>query len=238
MTRYLVPFLTLLALGALVAPVHAKNSDPYPAPGTFLTAEEVDLGAFLPPPPGVGSAVYQAEIDQLLAWQAHRTPDQVAAAVEDQSIDVFRFADAVGPGFQAKNLPLTRAFFREVVSDALAALEPVKARYHRLRPYISDPRVEPAVAKPANDSFPSSHAAAGYLFAILLANLLPDKAADVFARADLFALHRVLGGAHFPSDVEAGRLSAVLLAQKLFEKPRFQADLAAVQAELRAGLGS
>jgi acid phosphatase (class A) len=202
-----------------------------------LTAETVNLGLFLPPPPAVGSPVYQTEIDELLTWQKNRTADQVEAAKADQAIDVFRFADVVGPAFQAKSLPLTNTLFRRVISDALAALDPVKARYHRPRPYISDPRVQPAVGKPDNDSFPSSHSAGGYLFAILLADMVPEKATDLYARGDLFALHRIIGGAHFPSDVDAGRLSAVLLAQKFFENPRFQADFAGAKVEVRNALG-
>ncbi len=41
----------------------------------------------------------------------------------------------------------------------------------------------------------------------------------------------------FPSDVEAGRITAELMAEQLAVNPHFQTDFAAAKAELRGALG-
>jgi acid phosphatase (class A) len=78
---------------------------------------------------------------------------------------------------------------------------------------------------------------AGNLMATLLADMLPEKAAQLSARGRLFGDHRVLAGVHFPSDVDAGRLCAAALAQALFMDPQFQAEFQAARSELRKALG-
>ena len=46
--------------------------------------------------------------------------------------------------------------------------------------------------------------------------------------------HRVLAGVHFPSDIQAGRVLGMAIAARMINSPAFQADLAAVKAELAA----
>ena len=66
--------------------------------------------------------------------------------------------------------------------------------------------------------YPSGHANAGYTIAIVLAQMVPEKRAEIFARAQAFALNRVIGGVHFRSDIEAGRLSGTLIAAAMFRQ--------------------
>lgn len=64
-------------------------------------------------------------------------------------------------------------------------------------------------------SFPSGHTAAAFVFAWLLAPLMPALAGLLFAWAAAIGASRVLLGVHFPSDIAAGAVlgsSAVLLA--------------------------
>jgi acid phosphatase (class A) len=112
-----------------------------------------------------------------------------------------------------------------------------KGVYKRARPYALDPRIHPALGRPRDDSYPSGHAAAGYFFAIVLADMVPEKAAELYERGEAFARNRVIGGVHYPSDVETGKMSAALIAEALFASPDFQKDLSAARVELRAALG-
>jgi acid phosphatase (class A) len=66
---------------------------------------------------------------------------------------------------------------------------------------------------------------------------VPEKSAQLFARGREYGRERVIGGDHFPTDVEAGRLAATAIAASLFQTPSFTTDFADAKAELRQVLG-
>jgi len=148
-----------------------------------------------------------------------------------------RFDDVLGPRFAKDALPLTEALFKRVLKDTSRVLAPAKKHWNRPRPYAQSVALRPCLNRPLDASYPSGHSAFGHLAAILLAQAVPEKAAGLFARGERFARQRLVGGVHFPSDVEAGKLAAVVIAQALFENPRFQADFTEVRAEIRTALG-
>jgi acid phosphatase (class A) len=67
--------------------------------------------------------------------------------------------------------------------------------------------------------------------------MVPERRAQLFARADEYAHNREVAGVHYPSDVAAGHLAGTALAQQLFNSPRFVEDEVASAAELRQALG-
>jgi acid phosphatase (class A) len=66
--------------------------------------------------------------------------------------------------------------------------------------------------------------------------MVPEKRAAFFERQIDYAHSRMVVGAHFPSDLEAGRLVGTVAAELLMQNPRFEHDLAAARASLRAEL--
>jgi len=85
-------------------------------------------------------------------------------------------------------------------------------------------------------SYPSGHATFGTICAILLADVVPEKRAELFARARQYGESRMIVGAHFPSDVEAGRVAGTVGAALLMQNPVFQRQWAERRLELRAAL--
>src|SRR5947209_20328887 len=79
-------------------------------------------------------------------------------------------------------------------------------------------------------SYPSGHSTRGALDAILLAQMVPEKRAEIFARGWDFGLSRVVGGVHYPSDVEAGRIDATAIVAIMMQNAGFQTDLAAARS--------
>jgi len=73
--------------------------------------------------------------------------------------------------------------------------------------------------------------------AIVLSNMVPEKRAELMARGWEYANNRVIGGIHYRSDIEAGRISGSLIAEAIWNQPDFAAEFAAAKAELRAALG-
>ena len=198
----------------------------------------VELSNLLPPPPAAGSIAAQHDLQAVLATQQTRTASDMAAAKADTERSVFRFADALGPGLQPKALPKTVAFFARTTAFDKDEVKDAKNYWQRPRPADVSSQVYPLAKEKPNDwSYPSGHSTFGYTTAVLLANMLPEKRAAIFARADLYAEHRIVMGAHFPSDVEAGRLAGTVLAADIMQDPSWKQDYEAARLELRHALG-
>lgn len=201
---------------------------------TYYDTALIDSTRFMAPPPSAEATA--REIEQMLELQRMRTPEQAAKSAADLEQSVFRFADVVGPQFVEQNLPKAAAFFQRLYKTESAFNKQGKDLWNRVRPPLVDARLQP-VAKYGNSaSYPSGHAAFGYLTGIVLADMLPELRPQILARAREYGDHRVLGGVHYPSDVEAGRQLAVMIAVLVQLRPDYQADFAAARAEMRQAL--
>jgi acid phosphatase (class A) len=199
--------------------------------------------------------------------QRSRTAEQLARAEASNAIDVFLFAPVFGPRFTPSTVPVTAAFFSHVYRSMLPHLQAAKDCWHRDRPFVVDPELEPlarsfdstkrrsaptraispaagdspctapAVDSPYSPSYPSGHATVGAMMAILLAEMVPERRAALFACGWEYGDARVISGVHFPSDVEAGRMLGTLLVNVMHQDSRFRADLQSARRELRAVLG-
>jgi acid phosphatase (class A) len=204
----------------------------------YFDANELDLTKLLPPPPANDSAATRADLDEMLKVQQTRTPEQGERARADAAANLYRLADALGnpPTFNAKNLPLTDALFRKVRASEIAVVGAAKKRYDRPRPFLLEPKLEPLIDKPHDGSYPSGHSSWARATALVLADIVPERRAQILARADEYAYNRVVVGVHYPSDVAAGKLAGTAIAAALFVSPSFRADLAAARTELRRAL--
>jgi acid phosphatase (class A) len=72
---------------------------------------------------------------------------------------------------------------------------------------------------------------------IILSNMVPERRREIMTRAWEYGWNRVVGGMHFRSDIEAGRLAGSAIATALMQRADFRAEFAAARAELRAHLG-
>ena len=197
----------------------------------------VPLSNLLPPAPAAGSTAAQRDMQAVLTAQQTRTAQEMAAAKADTERSVFRFADALGLSAQPAALPKTAAFFDRVAKlDKMEAKE-AKEFWKHPRPSVVSAQVHAlSKEKPDDWSYPSGHATFGYSTAVLLANMLPEKRAVIFARADVYGEHRVVMGVHFPSDVEAGKIAGTVIADEILRDPQWQDDYAAARSELRRAL--
>jgi acid phosphatase (class A) len=207
--------------------------------GTYLNPQEINLTKLLAPPPAPDSAQQKADLASVMEVQSTRTPAQVARAQEDVHTSVFRFADVLGPQFNEANLPKTAALFAAAGQDAALVAKGGKRYFKRARPFVNNADVHPTV--PTNPkgfygSYPSGHATFGYMAAILLAQMVPEKRAELFARGREFGQNRIVDGVHYPSDIAAGRIDGTLVASALMESPKFEQDFAAAKAEVRTAL--
>ena len=240
---YLASLLLLGACATSTAPPAARNiSAPVassPSNSVYVAPGALDLVTALPPPPAAGSPEERAELDQMLRIQQQRTPVQVERVRADATIAIWRFADALGnpAGFDARHLPITGAFFEHLEREVSADYETAKKTFARPRPYRTEPRLAPVVDKPGSPSYPSGHSTWAHTMAIVLADMVPERKPEIFARAEEYGHNRTVAGVHYPSDVEAGKLSGTVIGAALLASPRFRSDEAAASAELRRSLG-
>jgi acid phosphatase (class A) len=66
-----------------------------------------------------------------------------------------------------------------------------------------------------------------------MAELVPDRAAQLVARGRAFGDSRRVCNVHWLSDVEEGRVVSTAVFARLHAEPAFRADLDAVRAELK-----
>ena len=204
------------------------------AGAAYLDASRLDCTRFKAPPPAADET--RREIDWMLDLQRKRTPEQAARSVADLEQSVFRFADVMGPRFVESELPRVADFFKRLYRTESAFNKQGKGLWKRERPPVADARLKPVATYASGGSYPSGHAAFAFLAAIALADMVPERRDQIFARAREFGDNRVLGGVHYPSDVEAGRQMAVMIAALVQQNPAYLADFAAARIELRRAL--
>jgi acid phosphatase (class A) len=235
MRRWLLSFIALIAASlasAAVVSSAARAADTY-----YISPSEIDLLHILAPPPPPDSPAGKTDLEGVLAAVNSRTEASIKQAQDDDQRTVFRFADVMGPNFRTENLPLTTQLFQHVYQDGNAATLAAKNFFKRTRPFVIDPEIKILVVQPPDFSFPSNHSTFGNEAGILLADMVPENAAAIFARAAEYAHNRVVAGVHFPTDVEAGHIAASVIDNTLLHNPRFEADFAQAKAEVRTALG-
>ena len=205
---------------------------------TYLTGSTADFVAIFPAPPAQDSPATRAELAELLELQKNRSATDVAAARADRKTRIQRFYGALGfPEGAEPHLPLLLELAERVEDDTRPYVRAAKDKFRRLRPYEIEPRMEPCIDHVRGDlSYPSGHANYGYVMAYLLLDMVPEREAQLLARADEFARQRMVCGVHFRSDIEAGRQGARWLAFEFSANPEYRQDANAAMAELRAAL--
>lgn len=222
-------FVIVLGLGQISA--RAEEAKP------FVTAATLDLMSFLPPPPANDSRQTRVELGEVLTYQVTRTPEMVKRAQDDVVEDVWRFADVMGPKFTPQSLPKFSAFFDRVVATEAAVVDPAKDKWKRTRPHQLSDLVKPAVKISNSGAWPSGHTTVGTLMGVILSNMVPEKRAEIMARAWEYGQNRIVGGIHFRSDIEMGRLAGMLTAEAVMNTDDYKKEFGPAKDELRAALG-
>lgn len=230
--RNLAKTLTLVLAIGFAAPALAGDAKP------FTDAKEINLLNLLPPPPANDSAQTKAELAEILTIQVTRTPEMAARAVADAEENVWRFSDVIdNPKFTKENLPKFSAFFDRVVETEGAVVDPAKDVWKRPRPHLYSDLVKPIVPLSKSGSYPSGHTTVGTLMGIVLSNMVPEKKAAIMARAWEYGHNRLVGGIHYASDIETGRIAGTVIAQTITTHEDYKAEYEAARDELRAVLG-
>jgi acid phosphatase (class A) len=196
----------------------------------YLTPGRPDGVALLAPPPPPGSAEEAADLASARAVFNARTADEEGRAKKDSSLSLFLFARAIGPDLAPGRLPKTEALFQEVKQEIGETIDDAKGHWKRLRPYQLDQHLSLG-APESSASYPSGHSTRGTVYALVLAEVFPDKREAILTVGREIGWDRVLIGKHFPTDIQAGRVLGQAIVRELLASPAFQHDLAEAKEE-------
>lgn len=198
----------------------------------------------------LGTAFDEKKLPRTAAFLRTATTDGAAATEQAKtywhrlrpyivSNDVEKLADA-DPVYEQQEKDKRRMKQAEEEQEKarkqLAEGKPVKAR-EPVDPEVV--RKQDLQARQIKDttSYPSGHAALGTMCATFLGQMLPEKHTELSARAAVYRESRMIVGAHFRTDIDAGSVLATAVAAMMSQNFAFQRDQLEARTELRAALG-
>lgn len=250
-----------LVLGATIActslasaqSLPSTNPDELPQlrPGVvagYIPREKlIDSLALLPPPPDAGSEAQASDDAARRAAIAIRETARWKLAARDadytspKSVDAF--ACTIGITISPTATPHLNMLLKRTLVDAGLATYKAKIKYNRTRPFVAAndnttcyPKDEEMLRK--DGSYPSGHSAYGWAWALILAEMVPDKADAIIQRGFQFGQNRIICGVHWQSDVNAGRVVAAAVVAQLHTNADFKAQFGAAQKEVQAALAN
>jgi len=236
------------ALATAAQPESAQQPGPNPGivsgslpPGYLPRASLPDSLALLPPPPAEGSAAFARDEEARQSVAALRGSARWDRAASDAILTFPQVADtfacAAGLAISQEGTPRLYGLMGKMMIDVGLSTYAAKEHYKRTRPFVVHQEATCAPADEAmlrNDgSYPSGHSAVGWGWALALAEIDPERADAILQRGRDFGQSRLVCGAHWQSDIDAGRVIAAATVARLHSDPAFQADLAAARAEVQ-----
>lgn len=230
-------WLAAAAVAAVLGPVSAGGQ---PAMATGYLTELPSSLALLPPPPAPGSAAQARDDESSRAALALHGSPRWDLATQDAVLAfpaaAQTFTCALGVPVSETETPALYRLLRRTVSDLGRAPYPTKNKYRRTRPFVvnGQPQCTPELdtVLRGDGSYPSGHAAIGWGWGLVLAQVAPDRGDALVARGRVFSDSRRICNVHWLSDVEEGRVVADAVVARLNANPDFQADVAAARAEV------
>ncbi len=196
----------------------------------FTTSEMPDLTHMPFCPPKEGSAAFAYDV-ACYHWGKEQRKDSLRAAiaVRDAVYGIeticHEFSIPFGLQLSKENTPEIYKLLEEALATCdNICIEP-KIYWNRTRPfvYFNEPTLTPQDEQflRTNGSFPSGHTILGYSAALLLTEINPERADTLMSRGMMYGESRIIVGAHWFSDVVAGRMAASIAYAKLHTSQRF-----------------
>ena len=146
------------------------------------------------------------------------------------------FSCALGIEISERQTPATYMLLRRTLADVGLATYSAKNAYQRQRPFMVNgqptctPEEEEQLRR--DGSYPSGHTSIGWGWALILAELAPDRAEQILARGRAYGESRIVCNVHWYSDVVAGRMVGAGAVARLHSNEQFLDAMAAARSEL------
>jgi membrane-associated phospholipid phosphatase len=218
--------MTLALLGATAFPARGEVVSDGPNVGqwkTWVLSSGSDIS--VPRPPVETSEQTKAELAELLKLQQDRSPSTNTAIQYYNAVPATqRWHDVAHALARAEKQSLNRqarlaAILHTALHDAVIATWATKYQFNRKPPSQMAPDLTPAIlisgaVSAPEPSYPSEHAALAGTAVGILASFFPKEEANLKAMAAEAGRTRLLMGANYRSDIDAGFALGQAVAQK------------------------
>lgn len=213
----------------------------------YTRSEMPDMRHFLPAPPDTIGNKFSRDIMRYM-WGKKMRHDAERAdiAKRDAEYSIGRifeaFSEPFGLQLSQEGTPEIYKLMLDATSSCDSICHEPKKFYMRRRPFMRlkeqtlTPDDEEALSH--NGSYPSGHTILGWSSALLLSEINPAKADTIMARGHMYGESRVIVGAHWQSDVDAGRLAATVAYARIHNSARFREQMKKAQKEFAEKTGS
>ena len=236
----------MMAVMLTTAVYASAQSDKTPVNAYFTTSEMPDMLKWCPAPPDTIGAAFAFDIMQYM-WgkQMRNDKERADIAIRDAvyGLDciIREFSEPFGMKISKEETPEIYKVLREGTATCDSICTIPKKYYMRRRPFMRfqeqtlTPDDEASLRK--NGSYPSGHTILGWSAALLLSEINPDRADTILARGLMYGDSRLIVGAHWQSDVNAGRLAASAAYARLHTSERFLEQMRLARQEFRIKTG-
>ncbi len=235
-----------MVIATMMATMSIQAQD-NPTPVYFELNEMPSLLEIMPPPPSFDSPEFANDVVRY-GWgkQQRQDPERLELAIADAEWDnltklFLQWKDAFGLEINETETPE----IYKLLTTSLATTDPMrketKAYYHRQRPFE---RFDDSMPSHEEDelrgegSYPSGHSLRGWSISLLLAQIAPSRANEIFKRGWDYCNSRVIVGAHWQSDVDASRTAASIGFCALQNSEAFITQMKKAQQEYQEKTGS
>lgn len=230
-------FFACIASGAM----YTSTANALKSEGFLNLLTAPDSLAILPPPPAEDSVVFLTDKTRYEAGRVLRKTERMAMAIEDAYYKHFghAFSAAFGKEITENHTPVLYQLLTRLLQDSHDyAMRGAKEHYRRVRPFVI---YKDATCTPEKDikmattgSYPSGHASFGWAAALVLSEINPQRETEILKRGIEFGDSRVVCGAHWQSDVDAGRLMGAAVVAALHNNAEFTSKLNEAKKEFVA----
>jgi uncharacterized protein YjiK len=203
----------------------------------FLSHEELpNASRYIAEPPQPGSGAFENDT-YYYNWgkEQRATTRGTQAAIDEEQWTSKAFSPTAGFMISPQETPEIFKLVEGARKDARAANRQAKNYFRRTRPfvYFQEPSINPSTDEDykSSYSFPSGHSVRGWVYALTLALVVPDSTEALIARAQEYAINRVICGRHWKSDVDASLVEATAIMSRLLSNAAFLEQLEKARRE-------
>ncbi len=198
--------------------------------------------ALVPSPPAAGSAGFALDEQVSREARALRRTPRFIQATHDAELGfpegANQFSCAIDLDVDARQTPALYRLLERSRIDASAATRAAKKHHQRPRPFMVNgeptctPDDEPGLR--GNGSYPSGHTSIGWAWALILSEIVPERADAIVARGRNYGESRLVCNVHWQSDILEGRFMGAAAVARLHGNAAFNSDLLAARREIEA----
>ena len=200
----------------------------------------------MPAPPAFDSPEFANDVVRY-GWGKQQRQDQERLAIaiadaewNDHTKLYAQWKDAFGLEITETGTPEIWKLMETSLSTTDPMRKETKAFYGRQRPFERFDDTMPSHEEDdlrGEGSYPSGHSLRGWTISLLLAQIAPSRADEIFSRGWDYCNSRVILGAHWQSDVDASRTAASIGFCTLQGSEAYIAQMKKAQAEYNEKTG-